>query len=153
MKKTPLDPRADLLQRYASGEIDLQELKASQLGIDMGGVNFSLTGFEQLGCVHPIQIDELITPGGEEIFVPCVDAFFYTPRPGSVVIKLGQKTPDPDLVHNAPRKPSDMACLSVMDELGSRSPGGWTAAEEQSYNQKLEVQVVNRRKSLKTILS
>lgn len=149
--KATLHQKAEILQRFASGEIDLQELKASHLGIGLGEVHFHLKGFEPQGCLDPVQIDELITPGEGGILAPCMDAFFYTPRPGGVIIVFGQKIPDMDLLLNAPRKPSIMAHLSVMENLGTRSPAGSTPEEEAARNQKIELEIMEKRKSLRNL--
>lgn len=144
--------KADILQRFASGEIDLQELKASQLGIGLGVIHFSLKGFQNKGCLPPVQIDELIIPGEEETLAPCEDAFFYTPSvPGSMILEVGT-VPYDSSMSDAPRKPSIYAHIAVMTELGYRPPSGWTPEQEQSHNQKTEAEIINRRLSLKTIL-
>lgn len=152
--KTPQNQKAEILQQFERGEISLQELKAGQLGIGPGQINFTLKGFESEGCLDPVQIDELVTSDKNTLFALCEGAYFYTPLPGSVIIILGQIKPDADLLQNAPRKPSDMAFLSVMENLGlgTRSPQGWTPEEEESHNHKIELEISKMRKSLKTIL-
>ena len=151
MKPKTVNRKAELLERFASGECVLAELEAVQLGIDLSGIHFSIKGFENKGCLPPVQIDELIIPGEEGIFAPCVGSFFYTPYPDSIIILAGNKTPDPDLLQNAPRKPSEMAYLSVMDKIGYRSPKGEGPAEQESYTLKLESEIISKRNHLNTI--
>jgi len=154
MKATPQsqNQKAEILQRYEKGEITLQDLKADQLGIGTGGVHFAIRGLEEKGCLDPVQIDQIDIPDEEPILLPCENAYFFNPPEGAVVILLGQKEPDPDQIKNAPRRPSDYACIAVMDEFGTRSPRGSTPEEEAARSKKLDEAVYNERKSLRTLL-
>ncbi len=68
--------------------------------------------------------------------------------PGSLIIKLGQKTPGVDLLQDATRKYSIYAHFAVMNDLGTRPPQGWTPAEEAARNQKIELEITIKRNSL-----
>ncbi len=88
MKTTkPQRQKADILRRYASGEIDIQELKGTSFGIGLGGVHFSIKGFESKGCLPAVQIDELVIPGEKEVLAPCEGAYFYDGH-GIIIVVL-----------------------------------------------------------------
>ena len=145
--KAPQNQKADILQRFASGEISLQELKASQLEIGSGGIHFSLKGFEDQGCISPVQIDELI--GEEETLVPCENAYFYTPPvPGSMILEVGT-IPYDSSMSDVPRKPSTYAHIAVMDEFGTRSPSG--NFDEIAHYKKSDQRIIEQRNQLQEI--
>ena len=149
MKATPQNPKIKLLQDFEKGEIDLRELKANQLEIGTGLIHFCIKGYEDHGCISPIQIDEIV--GEEETLVPCKDAYFYTPSdPGSMILAVGT-APYNSSMSEYPRKPSIYAHLAVMDEIGNMPPGGWTPAEEETRNRKIEIELTSKRESLKNI--
>ena len=66
MKQIPhKNRRADLLKLFAQGEIALQDLKATLLGINLNSeIHFALRGYENRGCIDGIQIGEIYIPGG-----------------------------------------------------------------------------------------
>ncbi len=150
----PINQKAEILQQFEQGIIDLQDLKANQLfGIGTGGVHFSLKGFEDQGCLNAIQIDEIATSGNDPLFAPCEGAYFYTPHSGSLVIVLGSQAPDKDQLKSADRKVSSLAYLWSMEGIGNKPPKGWTPAEEESRNQKIELEIITKRKKFQTLLT
>ena len=148
MRKIEKKQTAELLSQLEKGEISLQDLKANQLGIGSGGVHFCIKGYEHLGCLDPVQIDELVTSGEKETLVPCEGAYFYTPLPGSMILDVGT-IPYNISMSDAPRKPSLYAHFAVLTEFGIRSPAG--NFDEKAHHEKSVQRIIERRKELHNI--
>jgi len=149
MKTQPKNPKVDVLKQFVSGEISSQDLTAYQLGINIGdGIHLKIKGFEHLGCLNPVQIDEVVGPNGQEILAPCPGAYFYEGR--GITLVVGVQPYDSATMAEFPRKPSLYASLSVFEggELGSR---GCSDFNEEEHERRLYQLIQKRRAELQTL--